>query len=95
MSKNVFRKIKEVKEVVNCFLANADVEEDNVVIDNQHKDEVIVFNDDFSWNWSNHNGLTLHIWDAENKIDIPLKSVKEDEDDFDRLYTKDYLLTIL
>lgn len=96
MSKNVFRKIGEIKEIINCFFANADMEENNIVLVNKNnKYNVIVFNLDFNYSWSYNNGLAIHIRDTENEIDISVKSVKEDEDDLDTLYLNNYMLTIL
>ncbi|WP_346889158.1 hypothetical protein [Clostridium sp. UBA1056] len=96
MNKNVTRKINEIKETVNCFFANADVEENNVVLVNKNdEDNVIVFERGFNYYWSNNNGLAIHIGDIENKIDIPVSNVEEDECDLDTLYLDNYMLTVL
>lgn len=96
MSKNVFRKISEIKEIVGCFFANADVEENNIVLVNKNdKDNVIVLERGFDYYWNCDNGLAIHIRDKENEIDIPLDNVREDEDDFDTIYLNNYMLTVL
>ncbi|GAA0767260.1 hypothetical protein GCM10008908_06110 [Clostridium subterminale] len=70
--------------------------EDNLVLDNQEDfDDVIVFNNDINWTWSNNNGLELHIWDNENKITLPVNELEEDEDSFDRIYVGNLLLTVM
>lgn len=93
--KNVIKNVEEIKLSINCFLVNILESEDNLVLDNQKEDEVVVFNSDVNWKWSNQNGLVIHIWDKENKISLPVNEIIEDKNDFDRLYTGDYLLTIM
>jgi|GEM_PF-2333766 len=93
--KNVIKNVEDIKLSINCFLVNILEDESNLVLDNQEKDEVVVFNSDVNWKWSNQNGLVIHIWDKENTISIPVNQISEDEESFDRLYTKDYMFTIL
>ena len=96
MMKNVFRKINEMKEIVDCFFANADLEGDNVVLVNKNdRDEFMVLERDFKYSWSYDGGLAIHIVDGENNINIPINSVKEDEEDMDSLYINNYMLTVL
>lgn len=98
MSKNLFenviKNVEDIKLSINCFLVNILEDEDNLVVDNKEEDDVIVFNSNINWKWSN-NGLGLHIWDSENKVDIAVNSLTEDEDSFDRIYVGNLLLTVL
>lgn len=99
MSKNVFKNViknvEDIKLSINCFLVNILEDEDNLVIDNKEEDDVIVFNTNINWSWSNRDNLELHIWDNENKISLLVNELEEDEDSFDRLYVNDLLLTVL
>lgn len=90
MSKNV----EEMKLSINCFLVNILEDKDNLVIDNK-EDDVIVFNNDIHWKWSNDNGIGLHISDGENKVSISVNSLAEDEGSFDRIHVGNLLLTVL
>jgi hypothetical protein len=93
---SIIKKIEEIKEVMDLFLVEVLENKDNLVLDNQNnEDGVKVFDDNINWSWSNRDNLELHIWDSENKISIPVKSVEEDEESFDRIYVDNLLLTVL
>ncbi len=93
---SIIKKNEEIKEVIDCFLVNILENEDNLVIDSQkNEDDAIVFNTNINWKWSNRDNLELHIWDNENKVSLPVNSLAEDEDSFDKLYVDDLFLTVL
>lgn len=79
--KNMCKKmLEECKEVINCFFANADVEDyDVVLVDKADEENVIVLNKNFGWkySYSKSMGLALHMKDKENKIDINVEHVIE------------------
>lgn len=100
MSKNLFKNaiknVEDIKLSIDLFLVNILEGEDNLVLDNQEReDDVIVFNNDINWAWSNRDNLELHIWDNENKISLLVNELEEDEDSFDRLYVDNLLLTVM
>lgn len=91
----IFSKLNEMKEIVNCFFANADLEGDNVVLVNKNdRDDVKVLDLDFKYFWSYNNGLTIHIRDKENKIDININNVVE-LDNGDMLDLGEFVLDIM
>jgi hypothetical protein len=92
MSKNVFRKISDIKEIINCFLVEILENEDSLVINHQEKIGIVVLDRDFHWNW-NKNTITLK--DKENEASIKVRRVREDEESLDELYINNYMLTIL
>ena len=88
----VFRKISDMKEIIDYYFANADTDNCNVVlVGKQDKDNIIVFSRNLKYKWKqrNLNGIGIHIWDEENKIDIRFNSVKEHDDNFDILTLDD------
>lgn len=99
MSKNLFenviKNVEDIKLSINCFLVNILEDEDNLVIDNKEEDDVIVFNTNINWSWSNRDNLELHISDGENKVSISVNELEEDRDSFDRIYVDNLLLTVL
>ncbi|WP_346886476.1 hypothetical protein [Clostridium sp. UBA4395] len=92
---SIIKKFEEIKEIIDCFLVNILENEDNLVLDNQEEDEVVVFNTNINWYWSNRDNLEIHIWDGQNKILLPVTEVAEDEDSFDRIYVGNLLLTVM
>lgn len=93
--KNVIKNVEDIKLSIDCFLVNILENEDNLVLDNQEEeDEVIVFNTNINWSWSN-NGKGLHIWDDETEIYLAVNNVEEDEESLDRLYVGNLLLTVM
>jgi hypothetical protein len=92
MSKNVFRKISDIKEIINCFLVDILENEDSLVINHQEKIVIVVLDRDFDWNWKK-NIITLK--DKENEASIKVRRVREDEESLDELYINNYMLTIL
>ena len=86
MSKNVFKKLSEIKEIVNCFLA---MEEDsNVILVNKiNEEEVIFVAEPYEYDW---NGNILTIAGRE----IRISSLKE-LDFGDRLDIGKYVLQVL
>lgn len=93
--KNVIKNVEDIMLSMDLFLVQILEGEDNLVLDNQNEDDVIVFNSNINWSWSNDNGMRLHIWDSENKVDIAVNSLTEDEEDFDRLYVGNLLMTVM
>jgi len=93
--KNVIKNVEDIMLSMDLFLVQILEGEDNLVLDNQNEDDVIVFNSNINWSWSNDNGMRLHIWDSENKVDIAVNELEEDEDSFDRLYVDNLLLTVM
>lgn len=99
MSKNLFenviKNVEDIKLSINCFLVNILEDEDNLVVDNKEEDDVIVFNSNINWKWSNRDNLKLHIWDNEVEVSMTVNSLTEDEDSFDRVYVDNLLLTVM
>ncbi|GAA0768731.1 hypothetical protein GCM10008908_09420 [Clostridium subterminale] len=93
--KNAIKNVEDIMLSMDLFLVNILEGEDNLVIDNQNEEDVIVFKSNINWNWSNDDGLGLHIWDGENKVSMSVNNVEEDEDSFDRLYVGNLLLTVM
>lgn len=93
--KNVIKNVEDIMLSIDLFLVNILENEDNLVLDNQNQeDDVIVFNTNINWKWSN-NGLGLHIYDGENKVSLAVNQIAEDEDSFDRIYVGNLLLTVM
>ncbi|WP_346878995.1 hypothetical protein [Clostridium sp. UBA7791] len=92
---SIIKKFEEIKEIIDCFLVNILENDDNLVLDNQEEDEVVVFNTNINWYWSNRDNLEIHIWDGQNKILLPVTEVEEDEESLDRIYVGNLLLTVL
>lgn len=97
MMKNVFKRINEIKEVVNCFFANADTEGDNVVLVNKdNRNDVMVLERDFRYAWEHEYCLNIHIVDGENNIIKSIYNINNVvEVDMDKLYLDNYILTVL
>ncbi len=94
--KNVLKNVEDIMLSMDLFLVQLLENEDNLVIDSQkNEDDAIVFNTNINWKWSNRDNLELHIWDNENKVSLPVNSLAEDEDSFDKLYVDDLFLTVL
>ena len=92
MSKNVFRKISDIKEIINCFLVEILENEDSLVINHQEKIGIVVLDRDFDWNWKKN---TITLKDKENEASIKVRRVREDEESLGELYINNYMLTIL
>ena len=90
MSKNVFRKISDIKEIINCFLVEILENEDSLVINHQEKIGIVVLDRDFDWNWKKN---TITLKDKENEASIKVRRVREDEESLDELYINNYMLT--
>lgn len=85
----------EIIEIVNCYFANADIEDEDVVLVNKNdKDDVTVLERGFKYYWSYNNALSIHIRDGVNKIDINIDNVIE-SDDGDILDLGQFILDIL
>jgi len=89
------KNVEDIMLSMDLFLVNILEGEDNLVIDNQNEDDVVVFNSNFDWIWSNDDRLAIHIWDGQNKVSVVVNQITEDEDSFDRLYVDNLLLTVM
>ncbi len=55
----MMKNVEDIKLSIDCFLVNILENEDKLVLDNQEEDEIVAFNNDINWIWSNNNGLEI------------------------------------
>lgn len=66
MSKNVFKKLSEIKEIVNCFVVDEFEQGSNIILVNKGDEENVTFIDDIeNYSWK---GNVLRMAGKEMKI---------------------------
>lgn len=87
---------EEKMQILDCFFALADSEGigNIAIINNSDHDDVVVLSRGFSYEWEDGLNLTIHIEDDENKIDIVIGDIIEDDFDEDSICVGDYTVEV-
>lgn len=87
---------EEKMQIIDCFFALADSEGigNIVIINNSDPDDVVMLSRGFSYEWKDDLDLTIHIEDEENKIDIVIGDIIEDDFDEDSIYVGGYTIEV-